>query len=309
MKVDFLSLTIMALAVSCIEKEKKEDETIALPDSPVISDSIEAGTSETGLLDVTVTFEAEVMILGISGQPEGTEAYSCSLDNVDFQPCHPQANLAPPPPGDHVLTVKSLAQGNVTAVGETVFSVEDKKPNTEAPPSLEVYITKPDLEDGGTWNMTQDLTLEFDLKTAAKCDSEVKFQCKYDSRSSVFWTPCGSKNFVVRKEIMARGLQYFAVQAVCGEELGPVLSHSWYGVPADYQPLMIDGVKDVNNRYLLSLVKANDCPISRQVFECSKEESAPFLPCENGNVLDAPPAGTRVRLACGDLNGPIYSIK
>jgi hypothetical protein len=155
---------------------------------------------------------------------------------------------------------------------------------------------------------SKDFTVEFGPKIEKFC-ANPEFRCRHDGGVRPFWTACdqGRLSFTVKSPLIAMGAQEIGIQARCGDTLGPVLLLKWYGVPDQYQPLMLQAFSDGQGRSTFDLIRDQDCAEAKRLFECAAADEE-FLACPNGNVLTNPPKGLRVRLSCEGLYGPVTTV-
>lgn len=300
-------------AFGCENWRKKTNSDSDTPPSPVDLTPIEAGKSSVGILEVKVVLRDSGYTLNIGGIPPGS-TLECDIDDQPLVPCNDGGEYARPADGDHKITAVALKEGAVTAIGESrPFTILpgtggsfDSENNPRNP--LTVVIDDAKIVNGMTVPMSKDFVTRFKFANTPTC--KAKFQCKYDSRTSPFWNDCDEdgKSFTVRKDIMAAGLQYLSVQAACDDQVGPILTMFWYGVPDDYKPMMLGAVQDGQGRHIVTLIKSDDCPESQQRFQCASTTDGEFNLCPTGNVIDNPSAGYAVRLNCGDQTGPILTL-
>jgi hypothetical protein len=316
-------LPFLLATTACVKNGKKAtNDNVQLPNKPGGKILVAASRPEDGILKVWIELPENGMLLHIKNLPsDPTTTLSCFLDDQNLSPCHDGALLARPEPGDHLLTVTALKNGQKIALGATPkFTIRDTNRNTNVSRSdtdkksdpLTLRNSDPQFFDQMALPISEDLTIKFELaypKTSGSCKVETK--CQYDSRTSLFWTKCNDDgmSYTVSKTVMALGLQSFSAQASCGNKLGPILTLSWFGVPKDYQPMMLRAVRDRQKNVIVNLVKASDCPSANaQQYECSDAGADFFTPCAKNNVLKAPSAGYRVRLVCEGLTGPILAL-
>jgi hypothetical protein len=312
-------LPVVAVAVAltgCIKGKRNniEQETEA-PVSPVSDEPITVTKSEKGLLDVTVTIRDDGMLLNVKNIPEGA-TLECDLDDKPLVPCHDGAFFLRPAAGDHIVAAVALKDGSLVSVGESrVFTVspvaQDAIDNAEQG-SLVLMLDDAGFTNAAPLPVNADFKAKFKYVSANQPkDCKPQLRCKYDSRTSQFWTSCdlNSSSYTVSKDLMAIGLQYLSVQATCADRVGPIFTMFWYGVPESYKPMMLQAVRDQSGRAFVSLIRDADCPEGQQIFECAADATAPFVKCETGNSIAAPQKGYRVRLQCDSQTGPEYTFE
>lgn len=205
-----------------------------------------------------------------------------------------------------------MKAGQKVALGDsatfTVAPLDATDTSADAGKNLALLVDDVNFRNGMTVPMTADFVARFKLAQPAACAT--KLRCSYDRPNNPFWTDCdtGANTFTINKDLLASGLQYVSAQASCGDQLGPILTVFFYGVPANYEPLMLRAIKDSTGRRIVNLVKADDCPESQQKFECSEDAFDPFTRCVNGNVVDAPGTAFRMRLVCDNRTGPALNL-
>lgn len=310
-----LAATVVTL-VGCIKAKKNNiQEQVDTPESPVSDEPINVTKSEKGLLNVSVTIRYDGMLLNISNVPDGA-TLECDLDDKPLVPCHDGAFFLRPENGDHVVTAIALKNGNLVSAGESrLFTVSPLSESLSESPdesSLVLVMNDATFSNAMALPIAKDFTAQFKFATAKQpADCKAELRCKYDSRTSQFWTTCdkAASSYTVSKDIMALGLQYLSVQATCSDRIGPILTVFWYGVPEKYQPLMLQPVSDPSGRAIVSLVRDADCPEGQQIFECAADANTAFNKCETGNSLAAPKKGFRVRMQCDSQTGPEYTFE
>lgn len=315
--VTILTATTCALALSSCIKGKRNniDPGTDSPSSPVSNEPILVTKSDKGLLEVAITVRDDGMLLNVKNIPEGA-ILECDLDDKPLVPCHDGALFLRPEPGDHLVSAVALRDGNIVSVGESkVFTVAPVTQDVLESPeqgSLALMLSNSGFANGAPLPVSKDFKATFKFVSANQPkDCKPQLRCKYDSRTSQFWTSCdlNSSSYTVSKDLMAIGLQYLSVQSTCGDRIGPITTVFWYGVPDDYKPMSLQVVRDNNGRAIVSLVRDVDCPEGQQTFECAADATAPFIKCETGNALENPKAGARVRLQCENQTGPEYIFK
>lgn len=314
MKIIALAILVTALAqTACTTKKggKRGDEIPATPAHPVEDAPVEASRSKDGLLDVKAELRDDGLLLHVGMIPAGSTV-ECDMDLKPLVPCHDGALFARPAIGDHKINAVAIKGGRKVAFGESAtFTVAPGASGADEPDAknpLTLAVADPGFRNGMTVPLNKSFVAPFKFVAAPGCDAKLK--CSYDSRTSPFWTDCDANaaSFTINKDLLAAGLQYLSAQASCGDRLGPILTIFFYGVPEDYQPMMLRDVQDANGRHIANLVKADDCPESQQKFECAETADEKFGPCTNGNVVDAPAAGFRIRILCDGRPGPALSL-
>lgn len=309
-------LPVVAAAVAftgCIKgKRNNIEEQAEAPASPVSDEPITVTKSEKGLLDVSVTLRDDGMLLNVKNIPEGA-SLECDLDDKPLVPCHDGAFFLRPAPGDHIVAAVALKNGNLVSVGEskvfTVSPVSQEVLDNNEQGSLVLMLDDQSFNNAAPIPVTSDFKAKFKFVSASQPkECKPQLRCKYDSRTSQFWTSCdqNATSYTVSKDLMAIGLQYLSVQATCADRVGPIFTMFWYGVPENYKPLMLQAVRDQTGRAIVSLIRDADCPEGQQVFECAADAAAPFVKCETGNSVASPQKGYRVRLQCDSQTGPEY---
>jgi len=276
---------------------------------------LQGQSSDLGILSVGAELREDGLILRVGAVPAGS-TLECTLDLQPLTPCNDGGLYTRPSFGDHKIKVTARLANVVTAVGESVvFSVLPGVlgvlTSGAGPATMALVLDDPGFVNGGNWSLNRDFVVRFKLLTKAGCEG-VQVKCKYDSLGSRFWTNCDANgtSYSVAKDQLALGLQYLTAQASCADKVGPPLRLFWYGVPEDYQALMLRDVSDANNRHTVDLIKQDDCPEgSQRRYECAVPAAASFSACVgNGNSIDRPVPGYRVRLNCGGVPGPALVI-
>lgn len=304
----------IALVSGCVRNKGKTPEPSAeLPAYPVDGSPVAAKKSQLGILKIKVDLRSDGLLLNISGVPANA-TLECDLDDQPLIPCHDGALFARPADGPHKISAIALIDAQMVAVGESAeFTI---LPGTggaidatdQARNNLTLTMADANFVDGAAVPVTKDFVANFKFVQAPQCQPTLR--CKYDSRTSAFWTDCDENktSFTIPQALLASGLQYLSAQATCGDQIGPILTVFFYGVPDNYEPLMLQALKDSTGQYFASLVKADDCPISQQTFQCAESSTDEFELCTNANVLKDPPAGYRMRLVCDGRTGPTLTF-
>jgi hypothetical protein len=270
--------------------------------SPPIEE-LEVGGAPANALAIDATISRDTITIGIKNVPTGSDHFVCHLGEQPITPCHDGAVIPTPDiAGDYKLSVVAKTGEQVVGAGERLLRID----GAYRPERWAVKLANQDFIENGTLPVGTDYVFKFELAKTAQCPSGIKFQCRYDSRTSPFWVPCSDGAFKVSGSLMASGLQHLAAQAVCGDEVGPITTVAWYGVPKDYKPLMLGAIKDANSRYALYLYRALDCPLSQQAFLCG--DTACPANAQTKNLIGPVAAGTVVKLRCGDDTGPALTL-
>jgi hypothetical protein len=311
--VSISSALLFLTSTGCIKGKRNNIEAQSDgPVGPVSDEPIVVSKSEKGLLDIQVTIRDDGMLLNISNIPSGA-ILECDLNDKPLVPCHDGAFFLRPDVGDHVINAVALKDGSLVSAGEsklfTVTPMAQGDIDSIDRGSLALTMDVPSFSNATTLPVSADFTAKFKFadKNLPK-DCKPIFRCKYDSRTSQFWTSCDhdSQSYTVSKDIMAMGLQYLSMQATCSDQVGPILTIFWYGVPDNYKPLMLQAVKDPAGKAIVTLVRDSDCPEGQQIFECSPDAATPFVKCETGNAIAGSKKGARVRLHCDNQTGPEF---
>lgn len=308
-KFSALSLVALAVLAGCTKLRRgREDDTEVLPSKPSEQATFDAAKSTIGIMTIEATLRSDGLLLRISNVPADAKL-DCDLDNKPLVPCHDGALFSRPEAGDHKVTAVALRDGAAVAFGSSaVFTVLPVSAGAEAdsdPKSGLALVPDAAFSNGMIVLMNKDFKASFKFANTPEC--EAKVLCKYDSRTSQFWTECdsGSQSFTVAKDLLALGAQYLSVQASCGDRLGPILTLQWYGVPEDYQALMLKDVRDPNGRHVVELIREDDCVEGQaRKFECAVKDATEFEQCVDSNTFDKPVAGSRVRFNCAGTAGP-----
>jgi len=308
----FAALVYMIMTGCIKDKRNNIEYQGEQPVGPASEEPIVVSRSDRGLLDIQVTIRDDGMLINITNIPPGS-SLECDLDDKPLVPCHDGAFFLRPNVGDHIIHAIAVKDGNMISAGESkVFTVS---PLSQGDidgvdrGSLSLVMDDPSFSNASTLPISSDFIAKFKFaeKNQPKDCSPI-FRCKYDSRTSQFWTSCdqNAPSYTVSKDIMAMGLQYLSIQATCSDQVGPIYTIFWYGTPDNYQPLMLQAVKDQAGKAIVSLVRDADCPESQQIFECSPDANTAFMKCETGNAIADSKKGARVRLHCDNLTGPEF---
>lgn len=310
-----MSIVALTSAVGCTKLRRgTKEEAAPVPLKPVDETPLEAQKSNLGIIDLKVELRSDGMLLKVANVPAGAEL-NCNMEDKALVPCHDSALFERPADGEHKVTAVAIKDGAPVAYGESApFSVlpgtgggleADGDPRNP----LTLVIDDPTFKPGMPLPLNADFKAKFKYAAPPTCKAEVR--CKYDSRTSQFWTECdtGSTSFTVAKDLMALGLQYFSAQATCGDQVGPILTLFWYGVPEGYEPLMLKSLADPNGRHVVELIRDQDCAEGQDAkFECAAKDAAEFALCD-GNVFESPAPGYRVRFSCAGKAGPELILK
>lgn len=292
----------LALTLSSCTKTETEDRRKLpdIPEKPVDSVKIAAGHVDDSRFEFLLTVKDNGILITFKNIPINTEI-KCTFDGTPLTPCHDGALLAKPSPGEHGINAIATRKPN----GETVEAIMRKF--TIAAPLTDPLLMSFDMvdfKDGMALKTDKDLQIK--VKFAANLDCTPVLKCSIDAHGSPFWHNCTAKDGTkIPKAQLAKGIQTFAIQAQCGDRLGPVLESKWYGVPATYQPLMLQDIKDAKKRHLITLYRNLDCA-EQPIFQCAKPGSTVFETC--ANLLDNPPAKTKIRVNCAGTFGPALSF-
>jgi len=302
-KIILTALAVISLP-ACEKLTKKNDETI-IPDVQTI-DTVHAQNSKTDILTLKINIQQDGLLLEVSDLPDGSKL-ECDLNNIPINPCHDGALLAIPSPGDYVVTAVATKDGKKVAVGKSnsfiiVPQANGSSAQGEEDP-LDLVLDTPGFSKNMAWPMNKDLKISWKFFKTPECTATLK--CNYPGQQSKFWVDCdkGGTSFTITEDLMASGLQELSVQAQCDSRRGPELKIKWYGVPEGYKPLMIQKVSDAKGRHILNLVKSDDCSAEDLKFTCAKTTGADFSTCENGNVLDNPNPGFKIKAECNGKSG------
>jgi hypothetical protein len=252
------------------------------------------------------------LIIGIKNAPKGS-SFECELGNQPISPCYDGATFKKPTDdGQYSITVDALVEGKRVATGTSpTFTIaKGVVGSTSEDPTnpLSLRFTDPKIRFGITASKSTDFVLQFALVRANACEKP-EYRCRLDGPGSYFWTACdeNSTSFTVKTSVIAIGPQDISIQARCGDAVGPILNLRWYGVPDDYQDLMLQDLTDGQGRHLVDLVRDLDCPKDKRRFECSVSQGN-FSLCTNANQFTNPPKGLRVRLSCDGRDGPPLTL-
>jgi hypothetical protein len=240
--------------------------------------------------------------------PPADALFACELDDAVQTECGDRVEWLKPEAGDHTVRITARRGDEVIAVDETIFTIGGVVDVTTIQPALDnplaLLVDNADYRNGAAVDMSRELRLR--VKFAKDPGCTASFKCNYDSLSNTFWHDCGTDNAIPIGH-MARGLQYFSIQANCGDQVGPKLDLYWYGVPENYQPMALDYyASNDKQRYIFTLIKANDCPDELLRFMCAADEFQAFAECSNVQV--GIKSGFRVKAMCQQDSGPILTL-
>ena len=309
---------ISPLLVTLLACEKKKSSSELGPNvEPVAAQPIAAGRSGVGLIEVKVKVTSDALELDLEGIPEGSKL-ECFRGTIPLEPCHDKAQLKRPKPGDYAIGITAFKDGQTVAVGEsalfTVVPAGDVTNSLDGESSNPLILTIDDdsFENGQTVDMTKGKSFKF--KLVASDDRQLKdcttsYRCSFGPMVSNFTNQCEGNQpaYTVTPAMMALGLQHLTIQATCGEEEGPKYLISWYGVPSNYENMMLYSTKDSQDNHLVQLVRAADCPDDKR-FECAGAGATDYKLCQNGNRLTKPAQGSKIRLSCNGKKGPLLTF-
>ena len=295
-----LCLTTLACTGKKNKDEKKDPGDVA------------ARSSVEGLLDVSVMVRESEIELNIKNAPKGS-VFECELGKKPLTPCHNGALYKKPvQDGNYLIAVDALVMGKRVATGASqIFTITKGVVGTstdEPNHPLALRITDPNIKFGMTVKKSKDFVIPFAFVRVGPCQKK-EFRCRIGSPVSPFWTVCDPDKdaYTVKSALINTGPQDIGIQALCGDQVGPILNLRWYGVPDDYQDLMLQDLSDGQGRHLIELVRDIDCPIEKRRYECSTSGGA-FSLCPNSNQLSQPAPGFKIRLSCEGRYGPVLSF-
>ena len=298
---------ILGLAmVACTKKSGPKPDSANVPEHPEAV-AVTAQSSGVNLLTLAVDIPSDELRLHLSGVPEGATV-ECQLDDRPLPSCTDGASYPLPMAGTHRITAMAIKGGTIVALGESPsfavapLSVGATVGGGNAAP-LQVMLADQAFTNGMIAPLSKDLAVRFQLVAKAPCPAPT-IQCRLGLPETAMWSACdaGDQSFTVPAAVMAAGRQFLSVQAACADQFGPIFSVYWYGVPDNFQPLMLRELRDSAGRYVVNLVKADDCPVAEQKFFCASAAKPEFSAC--ANVIDQPESGTRVHVVCGERTGP-----
>lgn len=307
-------LLVISLAncFACTKKNKADNDSPKSPSTPSENQSVSPRASVDGLLDVSVRLRDTDLVLGIKNAPKGS-VFECEMGNDPLAPCYDGATLKRPlQDGRYSIAVDALVDGKRVATGiSPPFTIAKGAIGTTSEDSsnpLSLKFTEQSVQFAMTAAKSKDFTVRFALVRPNSCDSP-EFRCRLDGAGSFFWTSCdeNSTSFTIKSSIIALGPQDLSIQARCGDQVGPILNLRWYGVPDDYQDLMLQDLTDGRGRHLVELVRDIDCPKDKRRFECLIGQGD-FALCPNANQFTNPPKGLKVRVSCDGRVGPDLSL-
>ena len=302
---------LLATHLAC--EKKKSSSELGPNVEPVAAQPIAAGRSGVGLIEVKVKVSSDALELDLEGVPEGSKL-ECFLGTKPLNPCHDNAQLKRPDPGDYTVGVTAFKDGRTVAIGETaLFTVVPAGDVTnpldgESTNPLILTVADDAFENGQAIDKTKGESFAFKLVASEERqlkDCTTNYRCSFGPSVSNFMTQCDGNQpaYTVTPAMMALGLQHLTIQATCGEEEGPKYSIYWYGVPSNYENMMLYSTKDSQDNHLVQLVRATDCPDDKR-YECVGAGATNYKLCENGNRLTKPAQGSKIRLSCNGKKGP-----
>jgi hypothetical protein len=302
---------LLATTLACDKFQKKHEDKSDVPNTKKI-ETIDAKKSKADILVVKATVRRDGIMLDISDLPKDS-ILECDLNNKPLTPCHDGALFALPDPGEYSITAVATVKSKIAALGSSkkfiILPADGIGGNQDEKNPLNLVLDDSNFKQNMAWRNDQDFTVRWKFFKKPICQPVVK--CRYPSKQSPFWITCSEdgRSFTFPKETMATGLQFLTVQASCDNIRGPELNLQWYGVPVSYEPLMIQDASDSNDRHILNLIKSDDCSSYDELrFVCSRTTGEDFKACENGNVVDNPQPGFRIRATCGSKIGPPISF-
>jgi hypothetical protein len=303
--------TILCIGAAC-ERKKSVESTRTIPDRPVENEPISAGKSGEKPIDLQVELREDGILLSIKNIPERA-TINCTMSSIKIEPCHDGALIAKPAPGDYEINVVATESGATLSAAAVKITVLPSNAGggadvvSLAQQPLAIIIDDVNFNNGMAVKRSQDLILKFRFINKPECEPQVR--CNYDSRTTAMWPLCDTPTSkTIAKGVMAAGLQFLTVQASCEGVVGPKLELFWYGVPDNYEPLMLQTVSDTNKRHIFTLIRAEDCAESMLTWKCASPGQDQFTPCDKGNVMDAPPTGFRIKAVCDTREGPAFAI-
>jgi hypothetical protein len=309
------ALLSAALFFSGCTRDRKSTSQASIPGKPIEEGPITASKSSTPLLEIRATVRDDGVLLGINNIPSGS-TIECLVGGKPISPCHDGALIERPAPGDYSLEVLAKSGTSVLAADSSIFTVLPNNSSTTvdqgtlATLPLALVLDDNDFVNGMPVDRSKSRTFKFKFVKAPDCKPVVR--CGYELENPSMWPLCDTPDTkVIPAGRMAAGQQFLSVQASCPDQVGPVLKIFWYGVPADWEPLMLmrmEAEQDPSKRRTYVLWRNEDCPVSQLKFECSPPGATPtWTSCgDKGNVLDSPLPGSRIRATCGEKIGPAY---
>jgi hypothetical protein len=241
--------------------------------------------------------------------PEGGQL-SCELNGEELKTCENGMKIDRPKDGDYQLIVRVKKDDQLLSYGEVRFRVGSVTPTTETSfvddrkDPLYVSIDDVPFINGSAVTVDNDLAVKLKFPNDPKCQASLR--CRLDNVSAAFSPLCTDSSLLVKKDMLAFGLQYGVVQAQCGEKFGPKLVLYWYGVPKGYENLQVAAIKVGGDSRLVKLVKANDCPEDLLQFECATSATGSFSKC--ANIVAKSSSAIRIRAVCAQAKGPELNI-
>lgn len=224
----------------------------------------------------------------------------CKLDEKPVTPCHDDAVFTFEEERPYHLTVSAFDDLGKFAEGSAALVYSKDRPAASVD-TLAIQLKGDSWRNGQTAVEGTDLEFKLSLPNDPRCDTSITYEHRYDKMVGTIPVVNGQVN---AKAKVVSGKQAHVIQARCGDVRGTPFEIYWYGVPADYKPLMLKMVKA--DAYAVSLVKDDDCPAGLLQLECAAGASTEFKveSCKlRGSTLPLAAAGTKVRARCGASTG------
>lgn len=309
----------VCIATGCIKKTAPTTEPAPEPESEepkTRDDEHSQAAMEVASLDLAVVDEPEGIRLRIQGQPSETVELVCVLDDRrldDKAVCGGEGRLASLNPGPHTWMVFAKGKdGRVLAIGDGAFEVGGQG-TSAAGGDLSLTFQTQGWSAGGNVvaRLGKDLEVEVRWTESPRCEKGAEVQCSLEREGQFQWIPCpNGMQHKIPAGALSLGRQYVAWRGVCGDRIGPTLLARVDGVLEGYEPLALFAVRDNSDRQVFALQREADCPLGLLVFECSETvEDRDFLPCVQGNVVDAASSKAWMRARCEDRKGHPIEVR
>jgi hypothetical protein len=264
----FLMCTLFGCTRSC-SGEKGEKERLATTtnntdtesgmDATANSGEATSQSSNTGgiKLDIAVsTVGVKLLLTAPEGEDKGNEGHEnkweCRLDGNEITPCAPDAMIARPEYGDHDLVVIMKRDDDIVGTAKLMFSIPGPAINAEKAakgrkepisdssdshdPKLTLAIADINFVIGDSVKLGEPLTLKLKFLADNDVGCTPKFNCALSKDNLAQLKECNgfvakSLTMTFPAELIEKGVQYFSIQASCGNRVGPPLSVYWRGSP------------------------------------------------------------------------------
>lgn len=306
-----IGMAIIALIVVCGCQKKSNDDEDVGPNTP--EGVVIPKTSEEGVIDLRVTERSDGILVEIKNVPEGA-SLDCFMNDERLTPCHDGALIQKPAPGSYMIKVVAHSdKGSFSDIDMIDIGIPHLNSGNSVPAgqkdTLQIVVDDQRFVQGMAMDVAKFFMPKVKFRDAPDCKYTV--ECNITGGNEQ-WKSCAlgtdERMKLYSGVTLAYGYQDFAIRAVCGDRIGPQLIVAWYGVPASYQKLSIQDISDNKGRHMFALYRDLDCA-DNLIFQCAKSSADDFSACANGNLIDNPPSGYRVRAICGNEVGPEMKIQ